>query len=125
MKTKMKITPEHKASRDYGKALGELKRFKLDHSHWLCLNNLERRHVWRSEEAYACESQNIVNKHAQLIRNAWQKRAECRSWVPLERRRCKTCRYRDESPDFETCDNCTQGIFINDFCNWEPRKEGE
>lgn len=111
----MKMTPEQKAVYEYGKARGILKERKelmlsMEGEFDGAVFYPEYRELYRIDKA---------------IRDAWQRRAACRAWVPLERRRSKTCRYRDESPDFETCDNCTQGIFINDFCNWEPRKEGK
>lgn len=54
------------------------------------------------------------------IRDAWRKRAVCRAWAHLERRECRTCRYHDEIRNFEICRDCTPGIHLENFCNWEP-----
>ncbi len=68
----MKMTPEQKAFFEYG----ELFQLWKD----------ARRCVFWHEESHEDIRREIVQK-------VWQKRAECRAWVPLERRECKTCRY--------------------------------
>ena len=121
----MKMTPEQRACIDYGKALGALKQFRSDHWSWDCVNRLAMRHVWRDGDILGCETQDIVDQHTKLIRDAWQMLAVCRAWAPLERRECRTCRYHDEIRNFEICRDCTPGIHLENFCNWEPRKEGK
>lgn len=116
----MKLTPEQKAFFEYGKALGKLEKFRDDHKGWKCVNFLSRRHYWRSGNYVCCETQDVTEQHALLIRDAWQKRAECRAWVPLERRECKTCRYLGYNCPHT---DCIPGIHLEYFCYWEPRKE--
>lgn len=77
----MKLTPEQKAFFEYGKALGKLEKFRDDHKGWKCVNFLSRRHYWRSGNYVCCETQDVTEQHALLIRDAWQKRAACRAWI--------------------------------------------
>lgn len=97
----MKLTPEQKAFFEYG----ELFQLWKD----------ARRCVFWHEESHEDMRREIVQK-------VWQKRAECRAWVPLERRECKTCRYLGYNCPHT---DCIPGIHLEDFCYWEPRKEGE
>lgn len=121
----MKMTPEQKAFYEFGKALGELKRFRLDHWAWCCVRFLDRRHAWRSGDGFAGELQDIVNKHAYLIRDAWKKRAACRAWVPLKERNCNNCMHLYRDTKFGSPCFCCPGIDDEIPDNWEPRKEGE
>lgn len=90
----MKMTPEQKAFFEYGKALGKLEKFRDDHKGWKCVNFLSRRHYWRSGNYVCCETQDVTEQHALLIRDAWQKRAVCRAWQVKERY-CGNCKYTD------------------------------
>ena len=100
----MKKTPEQKAFYEYGKAREALRLFKTDFAY--------REETLREfYENYVCE--------------AWQKRAACRAWVPLEKRECRTCSYLEEDDGSEICENCMIFNSLASSCNWEPRKEGE
>ena len=95
----MKMTPEQKAFYEYGEL------FQL----W----KYARRCVFWHEESHEDIRREIVQK-------VWRKRAVCRAWAHLERRECRTCRYHDEIRNFEICRDCTPGIHLENFCNWEP-----
>ncbi len=98
----MKLTPEQKAFYEYGKAREALRLFKTDFAY--------REETLREfYENYVCE--------------AWQKRAACRAWVPLEKRECRTCSYLEEDDGSEICENCMIFNSLASSCNWEPRKE--
>ena len=100
----MNLTPEQKAFYEYGKAREALRLFKTDFAY--------REETLREfYENYVCE--------------AWQKRAACRAWVPLEKRECRTCSYLEEDDGSEICENCMIFNSLASSCNWEPRKEGE
>lgn len=116
----MKMTTEQKAFFEYGKALGKLEKFRDDHKGWKCVNFLSRRHYWRSGNYVCCETQDVTEQHALLIRDAWQKRAACRVWVHPMRRRCSNCKH--ELMQYKFCAACVhEGWPVY----WEPRKEGE
>ena len=125
----MKMTPEQKAFFEYGKALGKLEKFRDDHKGWKCVNFLSRRHYWRSGNYVCCETQDVTEQHALLIRDAWQKRAARRAWNPPEGRTCGNCEngynYHRSSPCWKCLRNAAaehyQFLFLQD--NWEPRKE--
>lgn len=119
----MKMTPEQKAFREYGKALGRLEKFRDDHKGWKCVNFLSRRHYWRSGNYVCCETQDVTEQHALLIRNAWQKRAACRAWVPLKERNCNNCMHLYRDTKFGSPCFCCTGIDDEIPNNWEPRKE--
>lgn len=110
----MKITPEQKAFFEYGAAWETtvvihtfIRSLLKDKGYQL---SPELLHHYRDEKSH----------YGAVLREAWQKRAECRAWVPLERRWCRTCRYRDEIRNFGICRDCTPGIHLENFCNWEP-----
>lgn len=111
----MKLTPEQKAFFEYGKAIEKMNSSKK-----------RLRGIWRSFENIIRrigKASIIEPRHKENIKAAWQKRAICRAWVPLEKRECRTCSYLEEDFDSEICENC---IIINSLassCNWEPRKE--
>lgn len=126
----MKLTPEQKAFFEYGKALGKLEKFRDDHKGWKCVNFLSRRHYWRSGNYVCCETQDVTEQHALLIRDAWQKRAICRAFmIPEYERICENCNHLGMGVCFSPCSKCHRNPFteINDEYqdNWEPRKEGE
>ena len=123
-KKKMKMTPEQKAFFEYGKALGKLEKFRDDHKGWKCVNFLSRRHYWRSGNYVCCETQDVTEQHALLIRDAWQKRAVCRAWQVKERY-CGNCKYSDYSEWDVPCCECSHANIAEIMDRWEPRKEGE
>ena len=111
----MKLTPEQKAILAYGEARGILK---------------ERKSLMRFTEGFKeCSDYHgeprIMYGVEEAIRDAWQKRAACRAWLPLKERNCKNCMHlhrdmKSGSPCF-----CCTGIDDEIPNNWEPRKEGE
>ncbi|WP_298084567.1 hypothetical protein [uncultured Akkermansia sp.] len=111
----MEMTPEQKAFYEYGQARGILKERKelmisMEGEFDAAIYYPEYRELYHIEEA---------------IRDAWQKRAACRAWVPLEKRECRTCSYLEEDDGSEICENCMIFNSLASSCNWEPRKEGE
>lgn len=110
----MKMTPEQKAFRDYGMALGELKRLRKE-----VVYNLAHYRGIKKNGAILIFRKCLCERDV-LIKEAWRKRAVCRAWAHLERRECRTCRYHDEIRNFEICRDCTPGIHLENFCNWEP-----
>lgn len=106
----MKLTPEQKAFYEYGQARGILKERKelmisMEGEFDAAIYYPEYRQLYHIEEA---------------IRDAWQKRAECRVWVHPMRRRCSNCKH--ELTQYKFCAACVhEGWPVY----WEPRKEGE
>lgn len=126
----MKLTPEQKAFREYGKAIGRLEKFRDDHKGWKCVNFLSRRHYWRSGNYVCCETQDVTEQYALLIRDAWKKRAICRGWtIPSRERICENCSHEGTHPYATPCSECFRCPFAQAYegfsDNWEPRKEGE
>lgn len=117
----MKPTLEQKAFREYGKALGRLEKFRDDHKGWKCVNFLSRRHYWRSGNYVCCETQDVTEQHALLIRDAWQKRAICRTWQV--KRYCGNCKYSDYSEWDVPCFECSHANIVESIDWWKPRKE--
>lgn len=120
----MKMTPVQKAFFEYGKALGRLEEFKRDHQNHPCVQNLTMRHFWRTARV-CCDQKTITNRHAELIRDAWQKRAVCR-------RMCGQCIHFSPNEWGVGKDGCLKrywGVKTNrcaiDCQYWEPRKEGK
>lgn len=116
------MTPEQKAFYEYGAAkaflsnkIEEARSYASDFygESYFDLTRKEREDCWKHSK---------IKFFIKLVR---ERRSACRAWVPLERRECRTCRYHDEIRNFEICRDCTPGIHLDDFCNWEPGKEGE
>lgn len=108
----MKITPEQKAFYEYGQARGILKERKelmisMEGEFDAAIYYPEYRELYHIEEA---------------IRDAWQKRAACRAWVPMEDRYCDNCLHFKSLASNSPCAECSQWA---DPVKWEPRKEGE
>lgn len=115
----MKPTPEQKAFREYGKALGRLERFREDYKTHPSVRCLDMRHFWR-EAPVCCSKKEISNQHSKLIQDAWQKRATCRAWVHPMRRRCSNCKHElTQYKFYAACVHEGWPVY------WEPRKEGE
>ncbi len=121
----MKLTTEQKAFRDFGMALGELKRARKE-----IVYNLEYYRGLKRNEAIFVFRKRLCERN-KLIRDAWQKRAVCRV-----ERNCSTCgRCVTESTPLDEYESfCKVGITTlhitdtpDDFCctYWEPRKDGE
>ena len=114
---KMKMTPEQKAFYELGAAKAFLfNKIEVARNYarqfygesYCELTRKERADCWKHSE---------IKFFIKLVR---ERRATCRAWVPLERRWCRTCRYRDEIRNFGICRDCTPGIHLENFCNWEP-----
>ena len=108
----MKLTPEQKAHYEYGEARGVLKERKSLMRFTECLGECSDYHG-DPRLMYGVED---------AIRDAWQKRAACRAWVPLIHRDCHNCAYKNIKPVPVVCNPCINEGFA---VNWEPRKEGE
>lgn len=117
----MKLTPELKAHRAYGYARRKVHEAKET----LAYDRHAKKYgkLKNAQNVLSCGK--FMLKAA--IREAWQKRAACRAWVPLEERYCSNCRHMEAIVDVGTiCEKCQHytGIYY-DPVNWEPRKEGE
>lgn len=113
------MTSGQKAFRDYGIALGELKRLRKE----LIFNLAHYRGIKKNGAILILRK--CLGERAVLIKDAWQKRAACRAWLPLKERNCENCMHlncimHSKSP----CFYCP-GIDDEIPSNWEPRKEGE
>lgn len=113
----MKLAPEQKAFFEFGAAraflfnkIEEARNYarRVYGESYCELTRKERADCWKHSE---------IKFFIKLVR---ERRAACRAWVPLERRECRTCRYYDEIRNFEICRDCTPGIHLENFCNWEP-----
>lgn len=107
----MKLTPEQKALLAYGEARGILK---------------ERKSLMRFTEGFGeCSDYHgeprIMYGVEEAIRDAWQKRAACRAWVPIAERDCPNCKYHNLLTKQSPCRECYPH---EDQRLWEPRKEG-
>ncbi len=105
----MKLTPEQKDFLAYGEARGILKERKSLMSFTECLGECSDYHG-EPRMMYGVED---------AIRNAWQKRAACRAWLPPISRDCSNCKY--ENTKFKLCYVCFRADWP---IYWEPRKEG-
>lgn len=94
------MTPEQKAFYEYGKAREALRIFKTD---------------------FAYREETLREFYENYVRDAWQKRAACRAWCPMEERYCDNCRHYKLTRSTSICAECTKWA---DPVNWEPRKEG-
>lgn len=119
----MKMTPEQKAFFEYGAAWETtvvihtfIRSLLKDKGYQL---SPELLHHYRDEKSH----------YGAVLREAWQKRAECRAWNPPEGRTCRKCEngynYHRSSPCWKCLRNAAaehyQFLFLQD--NWEPRKE--
>lgn len=112
----MKMTPEQKAFRDYGIALGELKRLRkeliFNLAHYLDIKKNGAILIFRK----------CLGERAVLIKDAWQKRAACR-------RTCMTCNhFGDRNISCRKCKASGEWVYPSTraYCHYfEPRKEGE
>lgn len=123
------MTPKHKALIEYGKAFGRQEEFRRNHQNHPCVQNLTMRHFWRTAPV-CCDQKTISNRHAELIRDAWQKQAACRAWtIPSHERLCENCAHGGTRPYETPCRECFRSTFALSYemvsDNWEPRKEGE
>lgn len=118
----MKLTPEQKASFEYGFEKGRL-RMSID---------TIRRRAW---ERHGARYGEVVFPVRELVWNEFnikgiiacvrQKRAACRAWVPLKERNCKNCMHlHRDMKSGSPCSDCP-GIDDEIPSNWEPRKEEE
>lgn len=115
----MKMTPEQKAFRDYGMALGELKRLRKE-----VIYNLAHYRGIKKNGAILIFRKCLCERDV-LIKEAWQKRAVCR-------RTCGQCIHFSPNEWDVGKDGCLKrgwGVKTNRCaigCQyWEPRKEEE
>ncbi len=120
----MKLTPEQKAFRDYGMALGELKRLREEVIYHLGYYRGLKKH-----EVILILRKRLYCRNA-LVRDAWQKRSICRMFmIPEYERICENCNHLGMGMRFygASCNRCCRNPFteINDEYQdkWEPRKE--
>lgn len=112
----MKLTPEQKASFEYGFEKGRLR---------MAIDTIRRR-AWERHEARYGE---VVFPVRELVWNEFnikgiiacvrQKRAACRAWNPPDGRDCPNCFYSSNRRCKLPCSQCWG------HCLWEPRKEGK
>ena len=111
----MKLTPEQKAFFEYGKARGILAGVRKEFVVSDVVFGISK------QESITSFRKNHPLRH-RLVKDAWQKRAACRAWVPLIHRDCHNCAYKNIKPVPVVCNPCINEGFA---VNWEPRKEGE
>lgn len=104
------MNAEQKDILKYGEALGILK---------------ERKSLMRFTEGFKeCGDYHgeprIMYGVEDAIRDALQKRAALRAWVPMEDRYCNNCLHFKSPASNSPCAKCSQWA---DPVNWEPRKE--
>lgn len=122
----MKPTSEKKALIEYGKARGRLEGRRDEFIIADIVFGISK------QEAIASFRKHHPVRSA-LVKDAWQKRAVCRSWVPTDKRYCGNCilegTYPLEAPCLDCLRNqsvyCEEGGTAGDGDYWEPRKEGE
>lgn len=106
----MKLTPEQRSFYEYGKALERMNATKK-----------RLRGIWRSDKDISYrigEASIIVPRHKRNVKDAWQKRAACRAWIPSKQRGCSTCRH--DGIHYKLCALCHgEGWPIS----WEPKKK--
>lgn len=113
----MKLTPEQKAFFEYGKAIEKMNSSKK-----------RLRGIWRSSENIIRrigKASIIGPRHKENIKAAWQKRAACRAWIPMEKRYCGNCKYSDYNEWDVPCCECSHVNIGESIDRWEPRKEEE
>lgn len=93
----MNLTPEQKAFYEYGKAREALRLFKTD---------------------FAYREETLREFYENYVRNAWQKRAACRAWIPPQQRGCFTCKH--DGTHYKLCALC---YGVGWPISWEPKKE--
>lgn len=118
------MTPEQKAFRDYGMALGELKRLRNE-----VVYNLAHYRGIKKNGAILIFRKCLCARDV-LIKEAWQKRAACRAWtIPGYERNCNNCHHVETLICNKPCIECFRSSrelnceMDNDY--WEPRKEGK
>lgn len=111
------MTPEQKASYEYGKAVESLKD---------TIQKIRKYSIYEFGEPYLrltkSERKCLISAMdlAGQIHTVRQKRAACRVWVHPMRRRCSNCKH--ELMQYKFCAACVhEGWPVY----WEPRKEGE
>lgn len=108
----MKLTPEQKAWFEYGRSRG-----------WLKAHRSKKYFADVPDMGlYAWHVERDMHGLDALIRDAWQKRAACRAWLPMEERYCNNCLHYKSPESISGCMECSKWA---DPINWEPRKEGE
>ena len=100
----MKLTPEQKAFYEYGKAREALRLFKTD---------------------FAYREETLREFYENYVRNAWQKRAECRVWMDVYKRNCENCKYFSRGKTEEPCVECFELYDAGIPEYWEPSKGEE
>lgn len=95
------MTPKQKAFRDYGMALGELKRLRKE-----VVYNLAHYRGIKKNGAILIFRKCLCERDV-LIKEAWQKRAACRAFSPLGRRSCENCLHKSKSISDDPCFSCT------------------
>lgn len=115
----MKLTPEQKASFEYGFEKGRLR---------MAIDTIRRR-AW---ERHGARYGEVVFPVRELVWNEFnikgiiacvrQKRAACRAWQVKERY-CGNCKYSDYSEWDVPCCECSHANIVESIDRWEPRKE--
>lgn len=109
----MKLTLEQKAFFEYG---GAWEQVVLTHKG---IRSTVKALPGKTRQKLLRQARNETHQH-ELILNAWQKRAACRAWIPMEKRYCDNCLNFKSLASNSPCAECSQWA---DPVNWEPRKE--
>lgn len=108
----MKMTPEHKAFYEYGRARAWLKAHRSK-KYFVDVPSMGL-YVWHLErDLHGLDA---------LIRDAWQKRAARRAFIPERERFCRNCKHWRLRAFMPPCYECMDA---EPHINWEPRKVGK
>ena len=111
----MKMMPRDKALLAYGKARGILAGVRKEFVVSDVVFGISK------QESITSFRKNHPLRH-RLVKDAWQKRAAFKAWVPMEDRYCNNCLHFKSSESNPICAECSKWA---DPVNWEPRKEDE
>lgn len=64
---------------------------------------------------------NVKTNLRKAIRDAWQKRAACRAWMPKDKRHCANCKYTDCLEWDMPCCECSRCSSFKNVDQWEPQ----
>lgn len=106
------MNAEQKAFYEYGKAFERMNSTKK-----------RLRGIWHSDKCIRTrigQAAIIGPRHKRNVKDAWQKRAACRAWIPPQRRGCSTCKH--DGTHYKLCALC-HGVGWP--ISWKPKKEGE
>lgn len=110
----MKLTLEQKAFFEYG---GAWEQVVLTHKG---IRSTVKALPGKTRQKLLRQARNETHQH-ELVLNAWQKRAICRTWQV--KRYCGNYKYSDYSEWDVPCFECSHANIVESIDWWKPRKE--